>query len=89
MSTLYYAVKIEDYLVYREHELNTHSKVQLEYEKSRKCILSNSKPELEIHLCLLNDYTTKRNLKQNICIRTYFILNLRLKLTKRNKSFLN
>lgn len=65
-STLYYAVKIENYVAYRENELNTNQIKRLIIdENEKKCLLNEyeqltSQPNhINIDLCLLNDKKQK------------------------------
>ena len=58
-STLFYAVKIENYSVYREKELTVKAINDLmEAERRKKCLLESHKRENEqliINMCILND----------------------------------
>ena len=57
-STLFYAVKIEKYIVYREKDLTLNAIESLmESERSQKCLLEtdSNKYSININLCLLND----------------------------------
>jgi hypothetical protein len=51
LSTLYYSVKVENYMIYRDRELkNNEMKSLLDLEKQTKCTM----PDQQVHLCLLN-----------------------------------
>jgi hypothetical protein len=58
-STLFYAVKIENYNVYREKELTIQAIENLmEVERTQKCLLkfpNKKENKLNINICLLND----------------------------------
>ena len=72
-STLFYAVKIENYNVYREKELTVQAIEDLmEIEKSQKCLFdfhNKKESELNIDICLLNDKK-----EENFC-NYYTLLN--------------